>query len=421
MKAALTQAPIPFFALIALILMLCVVLPAVAAAATLDGSSRSYLRAGEGLSSDNLRPGYEYLDLSLGGLGDPKLSFHFGGWGRYDFKQQTGNTDLQYAFLSYRDTANNAVVNLGRTLVFEGVAAERVDGIYARTDLASNFGLSLFGGRPAETNINAPGNDLIYGARISHHMPDVYRIGVSALQEEKNDADFREEAGIDLWVRPAGLVELLGRSAYDSVGNDWMEHSYDLVLGPFDRFRFVTQAWQYLYGPYFRATTTNAFAFGTGLLDPGEKATALGEEVQFTANDKVAVYANYRFFKYRTAGDAQAYGGRVNYSHGKNNAMGLSIMRMDGDDDRLQYIQYRLYAARRIGKVDLAVDLIDLAFDEGGIDDSYSAVLAALYEVTPSLRIGADAEYLTSSTVDRDVLLMAKIIYLFGFSTGGGQ
>jgi hypothetical protein len=148
----------------------------------------------------------------------------------------------------------------------------------------------------------------------------------------------------------------------------------------------------------------------------------IGEEVSFAANDNVTVHANYRHYSYKIAGNAQSFGGRVNYVHGKANAAGFSAMRMDGDDSRLQYTQYRLYAARMMGKMNVAVDLIDLIFDEAtnGEDNSYSATLALGYEITRSLKIGADVEYRTSPFVDRDLLLFARLMYRFGYTFGGG-
>jgi hypothetical protein len=72
--------------------------------------------------------------------------------------------------------------------------------------------------------------------------------------------------------------------------------------------------------------------------------------------------------------------------------------------------------------MDIAIDLIDLVFDEtaSGTDNSYSATLALGYEFTRSLKLGADVEYRTSPLVDREVLFFAKLIYRFGFSIGGG-
>jgi hypothetical protein len=55
-------------------------------------------------------------------------------------------SDIQYGYVSYRRNTGNTLVNVGRVMVFEGIAAERVDGIYARTDLMKGFGISAFGG-----------------------------------------------------------------------------------------------------------------------------------------------------------------------------------------------------------------------------------------------------------------------------------
>ena len=98
-----------------------------------------------------------------------RISFHTGGWLRYDLKgeelgRKTSN-DLQYSYLSFKSKTDNAIVNLGRVMVFEGVAAERVDGIYGRTDLRYNLAVSAFGGVPVETLIETPGNNQIYGTQ----------------------------------------------------------------------------------------------------------------------------------------------------------------------------------------------------------------------------------------------------------------
>jgi len=103
-------------------------------------------------------------------------------------------------------------------MVFEGVAAERVDGIYARTDLAKGFGVSAFGGRSVDSdvsNIHGDVSDSIYGAHVTHQMAGLYKIGVSALKEEKDSADYRKEEGIDVWVHPYNKVDLSGRSSYN--------------------------------------------------------------------------------------------------------------------------------------------------------------------------------------------------------------
>ena len=395
---------------------------AICLAVSLDGSSRSYLKSEDSISRDNLLPGYEYLDLSIRDIGSEEISVHFGGWARYDFIQETATSDLQYAYLSYRRKTDNFVINLGRVMVFEGVAAERVDGGYARTDLLGNFGIAAFGGIPVETDIDTAGNNLIYGARLSQQTTGLYQVGVSALREEKNDTRFREEEGVDVWFRPANSVQLFGRSSYDSIGDQWMEHAYHLIAGPYRKLTLDTEVSNYHYASYFRGTTTPALQFTAGLLDPNETATILGEEVTFEVNDKISIFANYRFYGYKVAGSASSYGGRVNYSRGKETAAGFSVNRMDGDDIRLRYIQYRLYGAQTVGPVHVALDLIDVNYDEdiNSTANSYSASIALNYELTRSLSVGGDFEYRTSPMLTRDHISFVKIIYLFGWKIGGG-
>ncbi len=167
-------------------LLVSVSMPLAAAAVDVSGTSNTYLLSRKQADGTRLTPAYEYLDFNVQNLGDEAVSAHFGGWFRYDLSEQTSNSDVQYGYLSFRSKSDNSIVNLGRVMVFEGLAAERVDGLYARTDLAGNFGISAFGGSPVETQIDLPGNNLIYGARLTHQAPGVYRVGVSYLKEEKN-------------------------------------------------------------------------------------------------------------------------------------------------------------------------------------------------------------------------------------------
>lgn len=412
-----------FFSSLAAMVLLAF-LPAHVHGVALDGASRSYLQSRESQGGTDYLPGYEYFNFSVRDAVREELSAHFGGWARYDFSQETSENDVQYAFVSYQRKYDNTAVRLGRVMVFEGVAtAERVDGISARTDIfGPALGVSAFGGVPAETGIDTPGNDVIYGARLSHRRQDLYEIGISALREEKNEALFRRDIGADLWLKPAGRIEILGRSFYDDLEEAWSEHAYQLVLGPFDKIRLNTDISRYDYSAYLRTATTSALNLNTGLLDENETVLGAGEEIFYAASDTLTVSGHYRLYRYNVAGDASSYGARINYARGKQNAAGLDIQRMDGDEERLQYIQYRLYGSRSIGKAVVAVDLIDISYDEniGGEDHGYTAVLAGAYDLNRSFRLGADVEYLNSPFFEDEVRAFAKIIYTFGSRSGGG-
>jgi hypothetical protein len=143
-----------------------------------------------------------------------------------------------------------------------------------------------------------------------------------------------------------------------------MEHTYNLIFGPFDRIRLNTEFSKINYEDYFTGVTSAVFLLGPRGIDPQEKLSIVGGEVFFAATDKVAVSANYRSYKYDILGDASSYGAKVSYSGGKSFGTGLSARRMDGDSKNLQYNEYRLFAYGLIGKADVAIDLIDLKFDE---------------------------------------------------------
>ncbi len=402
----------------------CALFPAVSSAVDVTGSSNTYLQSRETADKSNLLPLYEYLDFSVQNTPDGAFSAHFGGWGRYDLQDESfgkrSNSDLQYGYLSYKRATGNSVVNLGRTMVFEGVAAERVDGVYARTDLLANFGVSAFGGVPVETETDTPGNNVIYGARLSHQIPGLYRIGVSALKEEKNSEDFRKEQGIDLWLRPVNKVELLGKSNYNAITKEWMEHTYVLVLGPFANVRLNTTASMIDYKSFFTGATSAAFFFDPVAIDPNEKVTILGEEVAYAVNDKLNLSVDYKQFDYKIAGNAKYFGGNIRYSVMKSGGAGLSIHAMEGDTDRLKYTEYRAYGFKKFGKTDLTLDALDVAYKEAinGVKDAYSVSLAAMYEVRERLNVGADVEYAKNPDFDKEVRGFFKLNYRFDLGYG---
>ena len=394
--------------------------PALSPAVGLSGDSSTYLQSRQLADETRVLGGYEYLDFMVQNLGSETISFHTGGWLRYDFEgKEYGkrpNEDLQYSFLSFKSKRDNMIVNLGRVVVFEGVAAERVDGMYARTDLKGGFGISLFGGQPVETNDNFPGNNVIYGARLSQQREGVYQIGVSALQEEKNSTDYRKEAAVDLWVHPIAKVDITGRSSWNDITHDFMEHAYVLMLGPFARLRLDTSFSQISYDDYFFRTTTPVFLIAPGIIEPHEKVRILGETVSVSVTDKVLITADYRNFDYTIAGKADYYGGVVKFSAPDSGGAGLAYHRMKGETKVLQYNEYRLYGYKKFGKINITADVLDVAYDTpvNNVKDSYSASLAAQYNLTDALRLGADVEYSHNPDFERDVRGLIKVLYHFG-------
>ena len=420
-----SDSPVMRIALTAAALMLILlIVPSLSRAASLSGNSSTYLQSREDVDKTQILGGYEYLDFAVQDLGLETISFHTGGWLRYDFEGEDygakSTSDLQYSYLSFKSKADNTIVNLGRVMVFEGVAAERVDGAYARTDLKGGFGISAFGGSPVETNADIPGNNLIYGGRLSQQLGDWYKIGVSALKEEKNSSDYRKEEGLDLWVHPFSKVDLTGRSSYNEITKGWMENTYVLLLGPFEKLQLNTTASWISYDDYFFRATTSALQTMNGFILPGEKVTILGETASYPVTDKVLVTADYKNFDYNLAGTANYYGATAKFTLPESAGAGAGYHRMDGETDLLRYDEYRVYGYKKLDKLDFTADIIDVVYDTeiNGIKNSYSASLAAQYAITPVWRVGADVEYSHNPEFNADTRAFLKLLYQFG-SKGG--
>ena len=304
-----------YFLVVALCIALCST--SAAHAAGITGQSRTYLQTRELTDGSRLTPLYEYLDVRTDRSGNDAISFSAGGWYRYYLqsegfdKKDTG--DLQYAYLTLRRKTANTVLRLGRIIVNEGAASAHLDGATVRTDLRGGFSVAGFAGIPLETIIDTRSGDSVFGGRIAHGIPGTYTVGLSYLKEKNDSADFREEQGIDLWVRPATKLELMGRSIYNAVNDDWMQHQYYAILGPFAWLRFNVEASKTWYGAYFSSATTSAFS--PTVLDPNEIVTATGGSAVVSTGGPMTYTADYKRYAYHVLDGAASYvGGSVAYA-----------------------------------------------------------------------------------------------------------
>jgi hypothetical protein len=221
-------------------------------------------------------------------------------------------------------------------------------------------------------------------------------------------------------VHPFSKVDITGRSSYNEITKGWMEHTYLLLLGPFKNLRFDTTASWINYNDYFFQTTTNALSVTNGLITKDEKVQILGEAASWGVTDKVLITVDYKNFDYTIQGKANYYGGTVKYSQADKGGAGIGYHRMDGDTDRLKYDEYRLYGYKKIGKLDVTADLLDVTYASAinGVKDSYSVALAAQYDITEAWKLGADVEYSHNPDFDKDIRTFFKLLYHFG-SKGG--
>lgn len=400
--------------------------PLMAADYAISGESNTYLRMKTSVDKRDLYPLYEYLRFSVASKEQDgsTTSLHIGGWGRVDLADKSSRDDytdgdLQFGYLSFQGAKNNVVVNAGRQLVVEGVATQRLDGLYARSDFARGFAAAAYVGSPVVSEPNLRADDLVGGARVTHSDKKYYTIGISALASFEGGSRYREEEGVDIWLHPVKQVDITGSSSYNSITKGWMEHAYTASIAPIENLRLYGELSRINYSDYFYRVTTSALVFDplTNGIDPNERLLTLGAGAAYTVLKNITVAADYRHYDYDVARAANYYGGKVSYWAPESFGAGLSIHRMDSDDARLEYTKYRLYAMQKIGKATLTLDFIDLNYDsEARMNEdrnSVTVVAAGSYELNPALRLGASVDYSNNPFFDDELKGLVKLTYLF--------
>ncbi|MBC7961598.1 MAG: hypothetical protein H7Y05_01495 [Steroidobacteraceae bacterium] len=391
------------------------------------GQSDTIFRMGRSLDNKDLYPVYEYLRFSVvsADKDGSATSLNVGGWARGDLADKTArdrytDADVQYGFISYQGAKNNLLVNAGRQFVTEGVAAQRLDGLYVRSDFAAGFGAAAYVGSPVVTEPTLKADDFIFGGRVTHSLYKYYTLGVSALKSfDDNSAVYREEEGFDLWVHPLKQVNITGRSAYNSVTNGWMEHAYAVSYAPLDSLRIGADYSYTSYKDYFYRVTTSALTLSTpglnGNIDEQEKVKTFGGSVDYTPIKNLTLAADFKNYNYDVASAANYFGGKATYSLPDSFAAGFSIHRMDGNTDKLNFLEYRVFASKKISHLDLALDFIDVSYDSriNGVRNVYTVVGAASYEFNQKLKVGADVDYSKNPDFDNEVKGLVKLTYAF--------
>jgi opacity protein-like surface antigen len=404
---------------------------AMAADYSITGESNTFLRMKTTVDDKDVYPLFEYLRLSVAVAEKDgcATSLHIGGWGRLDMndtstREGNWNGDLQYGYISHQGAKNNLLLNAGRQFVTEGVASERMDGLYLRSDFAAGFKAAAFVGAPVVTEPNFSGGEYLYGGRFSQGMPAYYSIGVSALKSEgASHARDREEEGVDLWIHPMKQVDLTGRSSYNSLSSGWMEHAYTLSISPMDALKLTAHVSNINYEDYFFHVTTSALSLTNGIISPNEELTTAGVGVSFEPMKNLTVAADYRKYLYEIVGDADYFGGKLSFTLPDSLSAGFGAHRMEGAGDRLRYNEYRLYALKKLGAVDLAADFFDINYDRriNGVWNSFAITASAGYRFDEKLRVWADLEYAQSPDFDDEVRGLVKVAYAFDMKRSEGR
>lgn len=394
-------------------------IPLTSEAYEVGGDSATFVRVRKVDTGARTLPVYEYLNLSVSDQRNSSLSFHAGGWGRLDLSDQgydeRTNGDLQHAYLLYRGEKANFQARAGRLTVFEGVAAERIDGVSASTDLMGGFAASFFLGKPVQSSPSAPSGDFEAGLRVAHSLKNIYTLGVSGLQEKVGGDRKREEVGLDLSATPHELVLLTGRSTYNTLTDGWMDNSYVLSLGPFEHLTLSGEISKINYRDSLSRTTSSAFGFSPTGIRSDESLLILGDSITLDFPDRGSLSVDYRHYDYSKAGTARSYGMRGTLRPAEGLMLGAGVRRMSGADARLDYSEVRLFGQKRYGHLDLTADFFDVKYRRAinGVTNTYTGSLACGYEISQSVKVGADGTFFRSPEVRNGFDLLAKVQVAF--------
>ena len=404
----------------------------VSSAADISFSSRTYLlfyqRDIPGSATRNFAPLYEYLSADARNLGGAPVSFHFYGWGRQDLRDESGSDrtsgELGSAYLQYLHPTGNGEMRLGRFFLTEGAAMETIDGVFLKARSQIGLGMSLFGGVPAEATITATKTgDSIFGGRIFYARPGFAEVGVSYLREKGNfRGEDRKEIGGDLWLRPVGMIELIGRATYNEATNAMAFQRYMARLMPLKGVDLSAGYEEYKYKDYFQTALHPAFLFPS--LDNTDRVRIAFAVLDWELVKNVTVTLGGKNIRHDSAdiGDANRFELGVRYSFNDNrDAAGLSAAWVAADQDENSYQEYRAFASYSPAKWRFSLDALTQQYKVAvsGIKDAYQVVGSVGYRLLETLQLSGDLIYTRSPRFKEDYAGLIRASLSYGTGAGG--
>jgi len=380
-------------------------------------TSKTYLKFYRDARDNSYAPLYEYAELESRDRDQGKWDLYVASWWMHDFRTMgdasRNRDDLTHAYLRYSPYQDGHLqLTAGRHFVYEGVAAEQIDGVSGRFEATPLNGVSLFGGVPVITDFDQRTGDSAYGGRIYQRIPSLAEVGFSVLSEHNDGNRFREEAGIDLWLQPLKNVEVKGRSFYNAVTDGWSEHAYTLRFAPLKPLMVTGSFDRTSYHDAFSVRTLSVFS--PDFLGKDETLTKAGGMVEYRFSDAVTGVVDYSDYSYKTMGDAGYYGAKMTIVLSTVSA-GASVHRMDGAAEKLRYYETRVYTAADISKWRFSVDAInhhyDLAFS--GVTNAYGVNGAARYSFSDSLATSLSIDYGKTPDFVYNTAVMVNLVYNF--------
>jgi len=383
-----------------------------------DFTSKTYIKFFTDPRDDKYAPLYEYVEMESSDRKNGLWNVYLSGWWGHDFstlqerdRSRDALTNAYIKISPYPD--QRFLLDVGRHFVFEGVAAQRIDGVSTHWDLTPWNGFSLFGGSPVETEFDTRGGDTIYGGRIYQRLQHKAELGLSFFKETNNDARFQEKTGLDLWLMPINKMEIKGHSFYNNIAEGWGEHAYTLRVFP--------QRSLILTGLFSRTNYENTFTpstlsvFQPDFLGAGETLTKRGGMIEYRFNDALTGVLDYNNYAYRIMGDAAYYGAKLASTTSFGLFSGISFHRMEGAIEKLRYSEVRMYAGEDVEHWKFSIDAIDHHYDQpfNGISNAYSVNGTVRYAISDALASSFSVDYGKTPDFVYNTTVLLGIVYSY--------
>lgn len=409
---------------------------ATSGAAEFSLSSRTYLlyfrQDVTGGTEQTFAPAYEYLSGDAQNLGGVPLSFHFYGWGRLDLADETGtgnrSGDLGSAYVQYLHPTGNAEIRLGRFFLTEGAAMDTIDGLFVKGRTPLGIGLSAFGGSPVEMSIVSPPTgkgDSIYGGRVFYVYPGIIEIGASYLEEKGTfQGDGRKEIGGDLWLRPVGPIELIGRATYNDTTRGMAFQRYMARIAPVAPLSLSGGYEAYSYADYFQTALNPVFLSPT--VNSADNVRIFFGIIDWEIVKSAVLTAGYRNIRHDLddPGTADRVEGGLRYSYNdRKDAAGVSGAVVTGDMPGNEYQEYRAFVTYSPGRFRFTADGLTHRYKEpiNGKKNEYQVVASAGVRLVPALKVSGDLRYTQSPTFKEDYAGLLRIALDLGTGAGGSK
>lgn len=364
---------------------------------------------------------YEYISLDAVKVGHPGISLHLNGWARFSLADETGgdgtDNSLSSAHAYYRYYDDRGQIRLGRFLLTEGTSFEALDGIHLRQSFG-RIGLSIFGGSPnSDGGSERDRGDLLTGARTFLLSPGRFEVGLNYLSE---DGDFggeeREEAGADLWYRPAETLEVTGRFLYNLTTSDLASNDLSLFVKLTSNMDMVVGTSGYRYVDLFQTVTNPAFAGTPVNLD--DEVRVLTGKIQWHPVSRLNFFGSLTSTDHKEDDpgdiDRSEMGLDITFPTFLEK-IGLRTAIQTGDRTENEFSEIRGYAIMSAGSLRFSLDALTMMYEEeiSGEDQTIQVVGSAGWKSADSLDVSGDLRFTKSPVFDEDFTVVLRASYAF--------